>query len=175
MITGIPVTLRERKVNRVRYFEDCSIGEQFRSPTAYRVTEDEMMDFARRWDPQPYHLDKAEAERLIGRIFAPGMLAMCIGQRLTHESGYFDIAIAAGLGLDELRMPLPVFADDELVLTTTITEMKASSSRPELGVMTNAVEVTNQAGDVVLSYRMTSLVHRRPAADASPSGTPPGR
>lgn len=151
----------------MRYFEDCSVGEQFRSSSPYRVTEDEMIDFARQWDPQPFHLDEKEAERLVGKIFASGLLTMCISQRLNHEAGYFDIAAAAALGTDELRFPRPVFAGDELTVTTTITDMKDSSSRPELGVMSSQVELANQTGDTVLSMHMTLLVYRRPATPDS--------
>lgn len=147
----------------MRYFDDCAVGEEFRSPLPFRVEAEEMADFARRWDPQPYHLDEAEAQKLVGRIFSSALLTFCISQRLTHDSGYFGINMAAGLGIDEMRMPAPVFADDELSLVTTITDMKASSSRPDVGIVTNQVQVSNQHGQTVLTYRLTSLAYRRRA------------
>ncbi|MPY95370.1 MAG: acyl dehydratase [Acidimicrobiia bacterium] len=147
----------------MRYFDECNVGDEFRSLRPCRVDADEMNAFARRWDPQPYHLDEAEAEKLVGRIFSSALLTLCISQKLTHECGYFDIAMAAGLGLDEVRMLAPAFADDELSLVTTITEMRESSSRPNMGIMTNSTRLSNQHDETVLTYRLTSLVHNRPA------------
>lgn len=111
----------------MRCYDEVTTGEEFRSQQLYNVSAEEMEAFARRWDPQRYHLGETEAARLVRKIFARGLLSLCINQRLTHESGYFDIAMAAGLGLDEIRRPQPVFARDDLNLTTIIVECRDSS------------------------------------------------
>ena len=148
----------------MKYFEDAEVGDVFLSPEAYHVTADEIKSFAAEWDPQRYHLDEKEAEKLIGRLFSSAFLTLCIGQKLAHASGYFEILPAAGLGIEELSFPKPVFADDSLSARVTVTAKRESKSKPDLGLLTHKTEVLNQHGKVVLSYVITSLVYRRPDA-----------
>lgn len=146
----------------MKFFEDCAIGDEFESHDAYRITAEEMDSFARKWDPQRYHLDEREAARLMGRLFASATLTLCAAFKLTHESGYYEISPAAGLGIDEVRTPAPVFADDQLKAKVTIVSKRDSKSRPELGVMVSKHEVANQHGTIVLSYLLSSLIYKRP-------------
>lgn len=95
-------------------------------------------------------------------MFAPSILTLAISTRLTHDTGYFEISTVAGLGIDELRMPKPVLVNDELQVKLTIVAKRDSKSRPGLGIMTKKIEVMNQDGEVVLSYRLSGLVHKTP-------------
>lgn len=146
----------------MRFFEDCAIGDAFESQSTYRVTAEEIKSFAGKWDPQLYHLDEEQAKKVVGQLFAPATLTLCISVKLTHDSGYFEISPAAGLGLDEVRMPKPVLVDDQLKVKTTIVSKRDSQRKPGLGVMTNRTEVINQNGEVVLSYLLSALVYKRP-------------
>ena len=144
----------------MKYFEDAEVGDVFVSPVPYRVTREEIKSFAAAWDPQPYHLDEAAAARGVGRLFAPAVLTMCISFKLTHSSGYFEIEPAAGLGLNDVRLPRPVFVDDVLSVKATVIAKRDSKSKPALGLLTHRTEVFNQDDEAVLSYEIPSLVYR---------------
>lgn len=146
----------------MKYFEDAAVGDMFVSRTPYRVTAEEIKSFAAQWDPQRYHLDEAEARKVVGQLFAPALLTMCISFKLTHESGYFEILPAAGLGLEEIHMPKPVFVGDQLQAKVTVVAKRESKSRPKLGLLSHRTEVFNQHDELVLSYVVPSLVYKRP-------------
>ncbi len=112
-------------------------------------------------DPQVYHLDEEEAKRVVGQLFAPATLTLCIGVKLTHDSGFYEISPVAGLGLDEVRMPVPVFVDDQLRGKVTIVSKRDSNRKPGLGVMISRHEVINQRGVVVLSFLLSALIYKR--------------
>ena len=69
----------------------------------------------------------------------------------------------AGLGIDELRMPKPVLPGDELTVKLTIVDKRESNSRPGMGVMVTRTDVLSRRGEVVLTYRLSGLVNKRPA------------
>jgi acyl dehydratase len=145
----------------MKFFEDCAVGEEFESHSSYRITAEEINSFATKWDPQLYHLDEEEAKRVVGQLFAPGTLTLCIGVKLTHDSGFYEISLVAGLGLDEVRMPVPVFVDDQLRVRVTIVTKRDSKSKPGLGVIISRHEVINQRGVVVLSFLLSALIYKR--------------
>ena len=145
----------------MKYFEDTDVGDTFLSRTRYRVTAEEIKQFAAQWDPQDYHLDEAAAEKVVGALFAPLVLTMCIAIRLTHESGFFEIKPVAGLGMEDVRIAKPVLAGDELGVKITVVSKRDSKSRPELGVLTQRTDVFNQNNEDVLSYVIPSLIYRR--------------
>lgn len=146
----------------MKFFEDATVGNIFVSRSTYRITAEEIKSFAAQWDPQRYHLDAAEAQKVVGQLFAPALLTLCISFKLTHESGYFEILPAAGLGLEEIRIPKPVFVGDQLQAKVTIVAKRDSQSKPGLGVLSHKTEVFNQHGEMVLSYVVPSLVYKRP-------------
>jgi acyl dehydratase len=145
----------------MKFFEDCAVGEEFESHSSYRITAEEINSFARKWDPQLYHLDEEEAKRVVGQLFAPGTLTLCIGVKLTHDSGFYEISPVAGLGLDEVRMPIPAFVDDQLKVRVTIVSKRDSKSKPGLGVIVSRHEVINQRGAVVLSFLLSALIYKK--------------
>jgi acyl dehydratase len=150
-----------RRATIIKFFEDCAVGEDFESHSSYRITAQEINSFATKWDPQLYHLDEKEARRIVGQLFAPGTLTLCIGVRLTHDSGFYEISPVAGLGLAEVRMPVPVFVDDQLRVRVTIVSKRDSKSKPGLGVIISRHEVINQRGAVVLSFLLSALIYKK--------------
>lgn len=146
----------------MKYFVDCAIGDRFESRGRYLITTEEIKAFATKWDSQLYHVNEDEAKWVVGKIFAPGTLTLCVGAKLTHDSGFYEISPAAGLGLDEVRMPLPVFADDQLKVKITIISKRESRSKPGLGVMVSKHEVINQRSEVVLSFLLSALIYKKP-------------
>ena len=142
-----------------RYFDDVAVGDTFESPGTFHVTRDAILDFARAWDPQIYHVDEQAAKAsFAGDLSASGVHTLAITMKLAHQSGFFDILPIAGLGIDEFRLLKPVLPDDHLRARITITAMRPSKTRPDCGVVTNLTELINQAGETVLRFSLSELV-----------------
>lgn len=146
------------------YFEDLEIGAETYFGS-YDVTRDEVLEFARKYDPQPFHLsDEAAAKTHFGRLAASGWHTTAMTMAVIAR--YIVDHQQAGLGspgIDELRWKKPVFPDDTLHVNSTIVEKRASQSRPEMGSFRSTTTVTNQHGDVVMTYTSIVLIRRRPA------------
>jgi acyl dehydratase len=146
----------------MKFFEDYAVGDAFASHRTYRVTAEVIKGYARQWDPHPYHLDEEHAKKtLVGQLFAPSMLTLSISTKLTHDTDYYEIATVAGLGIDEVQMRKPVVVDDQLKVKITIVSKRESKSKPGLGIVTTKNEVINQHHEVVLSYLLSVLVHKK--------------
>ncbi|MEO7814922.1 MAG: MaoC family dehydratase [Sphingomicrobium sp.] len=147
------------------YFEDLVVGTETLFGT-YDVTREEVLDFARKYDPQPFHLDdEAAAETHFGRIAASGWHTTAMTMRVIVDSlGKTPQAGLGSPGVDELRWTRPVYPGDRLTMRGTIVEKTPSRSKPDLGTIRTATVVTNQ--DNVVVMRMTSIVlmRRRPQA-----------
>ena len=147
----------------MRYFEDLEIGAKtfFGS---YDVTREEVIDFARKYDPQPFHLSDEEAAKThFGRLAASGWhtcaMTMAVIARHVVEGGQ------AGLGspgIDELRWLKPVYPGDTLHVNGEIIEKTPSRSRPEMGSFRSHMMVTNQDGAPVMRFTSIVLIRRRP-------------
>ena len=146
------------------YFEDLEIGKPAVFGT-YDVTREEVLEFARKYDPQPFHLsDEAAAKTHFGRIAASGwhtaaMVMAVIARRVVNEE-------QAGLGspgIDELRWKKPVYPGDTLTVSGEVLEKTPSRSRPDIGSFRTRTTVTNQNDDVVMTFISIVLIRRRPA------------
>ncbi len=147
----------------MKYFEDATVGEIFESPRAIEMAPEAIKAFAGEWDPQRYHIDDdAAAASFAGGLTASALHTLAVGQKLAHESGFFEIEPIVGLALGDLEILKPVMAGDRLRTRVTITAMRASRSRPAQGIVENLTEVINQNDEVVLQYRLSELVRRRP-------------
>ena len=149
----------------MRYFEDIELGTEtvFGS---YEVTREEVIDFARKYDPQPFHLSDEEAAKThFGRLAASGwhtcaMTMAVIARRVVNEE-------QAGLGspgVDELRWLKPVYPGDTLHVRGRIIEKTPSRSKPEIGTFRTETTVTNQDGVPVMRFTSIVLIRRRPEA-----------
>ena len=145
------------------YFEDLEIGKPAVFGT-YEVTREEVLEFARKYDPQPFHLSDEEAAKThFGRIAASGwhtaaMVMAVIARRVVDEQ-------QAGLGspgIDELRWKKPVYPGDTLTVSGEILEKTPSLSRPDIGSFRTQTTVTNQNGEVVMTFISIVLIRRRP-------------
>jgi len=150
----------------MRYFEDLEIGAETDFGT-YHVTRDEVLEFARKYDQQPFHLsDEAAARTHFGRLSASGwhtaaMTMAVIARKVVEEN-------QAGLGspgIDELRWLKPVYPGDTLHVRGTILDKRESRSRPEMGSFRTMTTVTNQDGVPVMTFTSIVLILRRPAAE----------
>lgn len=149
------------------WLEDLVPGQKF-SFGDYPVTREEVIEFATRYDPQPFHLDDAAAvaNPLLGRLCASGMHTMSMAQLLMMR-GFKEIGlnVLAGAGMDEMRLPRPVFPGDTLRIEIEIVETRPLKSRSDRGLLTYLTRVINQNGDPVMTYRSTLFMARRPADD----------
>ena len=156
MIGGMPGEMAER------YFEDYRPGAVLTSGTL-EVGEAEIIEFARRYDPQAMHTDpEAAAEGRFGGLIASGWHTAALMMRLFADSFLSPVSSVASPGLDELRWLQPVRPGDVLRLRVTVLEARPSRSRPGEGVVRSLVEVLNQDGEVVMSLKPVSLIACRP-------------
>lgn len=146
------------------YFEDIRVGDVTDHGTC-DVTREEMIEFASKYDPQPFHLsDEAAAKTHFGRLSASGwhtcaMANGVIARNITKQNR----ASVGSPGIDELRWLKPVFAGDRLSVRGEIIEKRPLESRPTIGIFKARATVTNQNDDVVLSFIANILIRRRPS------------
>jgi acyl dehydratase len=154
-MTATPVNLRDR------FFEDYREGEQFEFGN-YLITEEEIIDFAQRYDPQPFHVDKdAAAATIFGGLIASGWMTASIGMRMLVDN-FISIKSSMGSpGVDEMRFVKPVRAGDRLRLRVSIMSTRKSQSKPDRGVLQFFEEIVNQNDEVVLSLKGWGMNHTR--------------
>lgn len=143
-----------------RYFEDLKKGERFKSET-YKVSEEQIIEFAREFDPQPFHLDRSVGDKTIfGGLIASGWHTAAITMRLFVRALNFAEG-AIGLGVDELRWPNAVKPGDALQVEVEIVDVRESRSKPAHGVVRLGYVTTNQRGEIVQTMFASALVPRR--------------
>ena len=148
----------------MRYFEDFSPGEVIELGRR-TVTREEIVAFARQFDPQPFHLDDEAARNSVyGGLLASGWHTGAISMRLLCDGLLHDTVSLGSPGFDELRWLKPVRPGDTLSGRMTVVECVPSRSKPDRGVVRSVIELRNQHGDVVLSLRGLSLFGCRPKA-----------
>jgi acyl dehydratase len=146
------------------YFDDLAVGQETLFGH-YDVTREEVLEFARKYDPQPFHLsDEAAAKTHFGRIAASGWhtcaMTMAVIARHVVET---EQAGLGSPGVDELRWLKPVYPGDRLTVTGKIAETRPSQSKPEIGSVRTETRVANQDGVDVMRFTSIVLMRRRPA------------
>ncbi|QKS02295.1 MaoC family dehydratase [Sphingomonas sp. CL5.1] len=151
----------------MQYFEDIPVGAKS-SFGSYQVTREEVIAFAEKYDPQPFHLsDEAAAQTHFGRLSASGwhtcamVMSMIVENLKNHRQ--------AGLGspgVDELRWLKPVYPGDTLRCETEVIEKRQSRSRPEMGIFKSRMTVLNQHDVPVMTMVSNGLIRTRPDAAA---------
>lgn len=153
-----------------RYLEDYVVGD-VRSYGPIVVDEAEVVDFGRRYDPQPFHVDPvAAAAGPFGGLIASGWHTCAMMMSLLAKEYLSPASSLGSPGVDELRWLLPVRPGDALTLTTTVLEARPSRSRPDRGVVRTAVQLQNQDGGVSLRGNAINLVLARPVQHQDPAG-----
>jgi acyl dehydratase len=149
----------------VIYFEDLEMGGTTNFGSC-EVTREEVLEFARKYDPQPFHLsDEAAAKTYFGRLSASGWhtCAMTMGVIARHVVRDEQAGLGSP-GIDELRWLKPVYPGDTLTVRGEIIEKTPSRSKPEIGSFRTRTTVTNQDNVPVLTFTSIVLIRRRPAA-----------
>ena len=147
----------------MRFYEDYQLGQVERFG-AYRVTREQVMEFASKYDPQAFHLDDAAAAAspIFGRLAASGWHTCGMTMRMLTDAwtvdGYFSLG---GTGVDELRWTKPVYPGDVLGVRAEVLSKSAPRSRPELGFVNFFLTVVNQHEEVVMTMKVTNIQQRR--------------
>ena len=144
------------------YLEDLKIGDRFGSDTI-EVTEQSIVEFARQFDPQPFHLDAEAARQSIFKEFTTsGWHTAAMSMRLFVTGEFKPIGGSIGLAVDELRWPQPVRPGDVLKLETEILDVRKSRSKPDRGIIRIRNVTTNQRGEIVQTFLAFVMIRRRP-------------
>ena len=147
----------------MKYFEDVQIGETTRFGR-YEVTRDEIVEYARQFDPQPFHLDEAAARASIfGGLIASGWHTGAMLMRMVCDSMIPGAATSGAMGFDDLKWLEPVRPGDVLSVESVVRE-KLESRRPDRGTVKIESRVRNQRGEVVMSLVSLVIFVRRPPA-----------
>lgn len=145
------------------YFEDYVVGSQHHLGS-YTVTEDEIVAFARQYDPQPFHVDPRAAEQSIyGGLISSGWMTCGIMMRLLVQYMPADTASMGSPGVDEIRWLKPVYAGDTLSVVLEVLDARPSSSKPDRGIVHTIWRATNQRGEPVCTVKGMGMYGRRPA------------
>ena len=146
-----------------RYFDDIPVGFTFVSDWQELPLED-ILEFARKWDPQPFHIDpEAAAQTPYGGIIASGFHTILIAFGLTLQSQIFNTASLGSPGMSEVQWLQPVRPGDRLQVRGEVLEARASASRPDRGFTTVRYDVFNQDEVKVASYTTVQILARKPA------------
>lgn len=148
---------------RERYFEDYSVGEVLEFGDE-PVTEADIVEFARRYDPQPFHIDPVAARQSpFGGLIASGWHSGGIFMRMFADHYLSRVASLASPGLDELRWPSPLRPGDTVRLRATVLEARPSRSKPDRGIVRTRGELLTEDDRTVLDLVAVNLLLRRPA------------
>jgi acyl dehydratase len=147
-----------------RYFDDYVEGDVHRFGSV-AVETDEIVAFAKLYDPQSFHTDpEAAKDTQFGGLIASGWHTCGLMMRLYAEHYLTHVASLASPGLDELRWLKPVRPGDRLTVQVTVLKAAPSKSKPDRGAVTSFIEVFNQADEAVMSMKVVNIIARRPAA-----------
>ena len=153
-----------------RYFEDFPLGEKT-DLGRHRVTEDEILAFARAYDPQRIHVDRAFAEAGgFGGLIASGWHTCAMFMRLFVDALLYESSAIASPGVDNIRWIKPVRAGDELRAEVVVIEVTPSRTRPDRGLVKHDCRVVNQDNELVMTLRSLALFARRPLPKQAASG-----
>lgn len=136
-----------------RYFEDYQVGESFEFGD-HLVTEEEIVEFASRYDPQPFHIDKlAAGQSIYGGLIASGWMTGSVMMRMAVDHLISPLSSMGSPGIDELRWLRPVRPGDRLRVRATVLASKRSQTKPDRGVIELLQEAVNQDDEVVMTIR----------------------
>lgn len=146
------------------HLDELKVGDRFEGG-GYTVTEADIIGFALKYDPQPFHLDVEAAKKTpFGGLIASGFQTLALGFRVLYACGWMTSANLGGIGIDELRWVRPVRPGDTLRTVTIVKEITPSKSKPDRGVLKHEVIVRNQRDEPVMTGTFIIVVKRRRAA-----------
>ncbi|MGN6548717.1 MAG: MaoC family dehydratase [Pararhizobium sp.] len=161
----VAMTQPDTNLKPDRYFDDLAVGERWQGRDIH-VTEEEIVRFARAYDPQPMHADPdAAADGRFGGVIASGWNVAALVMRDNVDTSPTGSAPMLGMEVERLRWLRPVRAGDVLRAQREITGLRLSRSKPDRGIVRMKTDVTNQEGDQVMTFSVVMQLPVRPAAD----------
>ncbi|HKN90470.1 MAG TPA: MaoC family dehydratase, partial [Acidimicrobiia bacterium] len=149
----------------ILYFEDFTEGQVIELGTLPPLTEEEIIAFAREWDPQPFHVDPVAAKASIyGGLIASGWQTALRTMHLQVESLLNNTDTQGSPGVESIRFRKPVRAGDRLAARYTVLVAEPSASRPTLGKVLGRTELIDEGDDVVYQMDGWGLIGRRPSS-----------
>lgn len=147
---------------RALYFEDFKPGDRFESATL-TMTEALIIEYARFYDPQPFHTDPEAARATVyGGLIASGLQTIGLSFKLFFETGVLSACSLGSPGLDEIRWRAPVRPGDTLRVVAEVLDTRPSSSKPDRGIVKILYTTLNQQGETVTTLIGNQLCRRRP-------------
>ncbi|MDD7434353.1 MAG: MaoC/PaaZ C-terminal domain-containing protein [Peptoniphilaceae bacterium] len=143
------------------YFEDYTVGDQY-SILPFSLSEQEIIEFAEKYDARPFHLNQKAAEKTrFGKIIASGLHTICAAwghwvERVIHEDH-----LVAGLSIESAKWLAPVYADERITGTIEVSHKRLFSSG-KAGAITWRMLLKNEGGEAILEYIVTGMVEARP-------------
>lgn len=145
-----------------RYFDDLRVGDKFHTGS-YEMTLEDVVSFARQWDPQPLHVDfEAAAASPFGGIIASGWHTAAVVMKLTAEAKPLGEVTVLGLGVERMEWPQPVRPGDVIRVEMEVTALRPSNSQPGFGIVSITSTAYNQRNEVVFVVKPNVWVPRRP-------------
>jgi acyl dehydratase len=147
------------------WWEDFQPGTVLRTGS-YEVTKEEIIEFARRFDPQRFHVDEEAAKQtMFGGLIASGWMTGSISMRLMCDAYLLDSASLGSPGMESLKWLKPVRPGDVLTVRVTVLEARPMNSKPDVGLALSRMETLNQREEVVMQMEAWGMYRRRsPAA-----------
>jgi acyl dehydratase len=134
---------------------------------SHTFTEEDIIAFARQFDPQPFHVDPEAAKHSFFKgLIASGWHTCCVAMRLMVDKYVSRSASLGSPGLDNIRWLAPVRAGDTITYRRITTSARVSESKPEIGLLQSRWEAVNQRGETVMTMEGWGMFRRRPAQDA---------
>lgn len=148
-------------MSNLRHLEDFAAGQEF-ALGPYKITADEIMAFAREFDPQPFHVDEEAARNsVLGALAASGWHTTCLLTRLMCDAVLTRSAVLGSGGMDEVKWLKPVLVGDVLSGEMLVTGARPSGSKPSLGIVTFESFLTGQDGEKRTELKGMVFVRRR--------------
>ncbi len=148
------------------FFEDYEKGSVFLFASV-KVKEDEVIEFAKLYDPQPFHIDRDSArEGPYNGLIASGWQTCAFVMRLLVDNYFSSVSSLGSPGIDELRWLIPVRPGDELSVRATVIDKKRSLSKPDRGIVKTFIEAINQHKNIVMSFKSVNfMLSREPSSE----------
>lgn len=148
----------------MQYYEDVQLNKLHKT-RSYHVSKEELISFAKQWDPQPFHIDEESAKHWPTGLIGTSVHSYAILTKLLTEVslGEDPLAMVAGMGIDEWRMPNPLRPGDDVYAVSYVEAKRESASKPNMGILTCVAKLLNQKDEVILSYKSNGLILKRPS------------
>ena len=145
--------------NKEEWFFECYIQGSVFEFGPLEVDENEVLEFARRYDPQPFHIDdEAAKQSSFEGIIASGWQTCSFVMRVLVDNYFSPVSSLGSPGIDEIRWKFPVRPGDKLMVRATIIETKLSRSKPDRGIVRTFIETINQHEDIVMTLSSVNFM-----------------